>query len=331
MSLILGVHLLERIYLVSDTRLSSLDGSSYKDDLIKTFKFNDRISAVAAGRALAGSFVLNKLKKLVDENTTINELKSIVETRLKGCISDYVNTTGFHNGSIALIFGGFNLEEVKKIEASQLGKAMSAMVIAAKEKGINQSINQSIDKRLKNAFGQLGGKGKGNYIIVDGVQDAKLFSLTFDVQTASISELKIAECYQYIIFHPDKQLKTIQLPGRIISLLEFRNRENKSAEEILYEDSEILINFVRGIIRENNFSSVGGHVFPLVQTPVMPIFVTGDIGTFRQGQIVKVGSFYVENNAQMYELEDGTKGEYRHLEELSKIYLKNVKPEEMLI
>lgn len=326
MSLILGVHLLERIYLVSDTRLSSLDGTSPKDDLIKAFKINDRISAVAAGRALAASFVLNKLNELVTKDTTVNEFKKIVAENLKGFISEYVNVTGYHNGQVALIIGGFNLEKVKKVEASSLGNALSGMVKPAN----GRQVNQSIDKRLLNSFGQLSGKGKGDYITVNGVQDAELFSLTFNVETATVSDLKSAECYQYLIFHPQENIKTIQLPDEITSLLEFRNRSNKTTDDILYEDAELLMNFVRRVVRENNFPSVGGHIFPILQTPVGAIYPTGDIATFKNRAIVMSGSFYVENGTLMYVLEDGTKGKYRHLEELSNKYLIKDK-EEMLI
>lgn len=319
MSLILGVHLLEKIYLVSDTRLSYVYRDETQDNLIKAFVFNKRVSAIAAGRALASSYILNKLKLLTNEKTTIAELKKLISSQLKSLISDYVNTTGYDSGQVALIFGGFNLTKRKRIEASLLGKAMSAMVVAY---GRGNTVNQSIDKRLKRSLGQLGGKGKGDYIVVDGVQDAELFSVTFDIKTANVSDIQKAECYEYLIYHPEQDMKTIELPPEITSILEFRERSGKTGEQILYEDAEILMNFVRRVIRENNFRTVGGHIFPLLQTPHQAIFPTGDLARFENGRLVKAGSFYAEKGEIMYKLENGESGKYRHLEEISKKYLK---------
>jgi hypothetical protein len=331
MSLILGVHLLEKIYLVSDTRLSYIYRDETQDDLIKVFVFNKRVSAIAAGRALASSYILNKLKQLTNEKTTVAELKKLINTKLRLLISDYVNTTGYDSGQVALIVGGFNLKKEKRIEASLLGKAMSAMVIAY---GRGNTVNQSIDKRLKSSLGQLGGKGKGDYIIVDGIQDAELFSVTFDIKSANVSDIQKAECYEYLIYHPEQDIKTIELPSEITSILEFRERSGKTNEEILYEDAEILTNFVRRVIRENNFRTVGGHIFPLLQTPHQAIFPTGDLARFKNGRLVKAGSFYVKERKIMYKLEGGESGEYRYLGEMSKEYLKEkgeVKYSEMLI
>jgi hypothetical protein len=319
MSIILGIHLLERVYLVSDTRVSYTDSDEIKDDLIKAFVFNKRVSAIAAGRALASSFILNKLKLLTSEQTTISEFKRLINDRLRPLISDYVNTTGYHSGQVALIFGGFNFGNKKKIEASLLGNAMSAMVVKAGER---RTVNQSIDKRLKNSLGQLGGKGRGDYIVVDGVQEAELFSVTFDIGTANISSVQEAECYEYLVYHPQQNIRTIQLPPEITSILEFRERSGQTTEQIHYENAEILINFVRRVVRENNFKTVGGHIFPLLQTPHQAIFPAGDLARFESGCLVKAGRFDVEEGKVMYKLESGESGEYRFLGDMAKKYLK---------
>ncbi len=327
MSLILGLHLLERIYLISDTRVSYSDGRPPKDDLVKVFRLNHSISAVAAGMAYTASFVLNKLRENINEQTTINELNELLKSKLREFVSDYANVTGNHSGNVALIIGGFNQTKGKKIEASRLGNAMSAMVISAQ----GRQVNQGIDKRLLNSFGQLSGKGKGDYITVNDVRTAELLSVTFDVRTATTSDIKLTECYDYIIFHPNQTIRHVQIPHEIISLLEFRGRTGKSIEDILYEDAELLINLVRRILRENSFPSVGGHIYPLLQLPEVACFPTGDIVTINNGQIVRLGSFHVEDDAQMYELEDGARGRYRHLEDLTKKYMNDSKREEMLI
>src|SRR3989338_5087485 len=137
MSLILGVHLLERICLISDTRASSIDGSTHSDDLIKAFKLNDKISAVAAGDGLAASYCLNRLKALTNEDTTADQLVEMINNHLKIIISEYVNKTGRY-GNVVIIFAAFNKESKKLIEASLLGKTISAGVIKHQGTTVNQ-------------------------------------------------------------------------------------------------------------------------------------------------------------------------------------------------
>lgn len=326
MSLILGVHLLERIYLVSDTRVSSSDGTKHTDDLIKAFKINDRITALAAGNGLAASFALNQLKKLATDNTTIGEIKSIIESELKNIMSQYVNTTGMY-GQVALIFGGFNHDRKKKIEVSTLGNAMSAMVIPHE----GQMVRQSIDPRLRASFSQLPGKQKGDYIVVDGVHDADLFSLTFDVQTAHISHIDHAACYEYQIYHPNQRFKTITLPAETVSMLEFRLKSDITGEEVLYEDSEILMTFVNKVIKENSFASVGGHIITITQFPVGATLPTGDIAIIQDGIPVMLGGVYVRDNKLKFKSKDGQIGEYRYLEDLYKNFSQKLELQELQI
>ena len=313
MSLILGLHLLERFYLVSDTRVTSESNKSdlvvIRDNLIKTFNFNSRISALAAGTALPASYVLNKLKQKITANTTIEEFKSIVSSSLRPLVSEYVNSTGFHSGKVAIIFAGFNLEKGKEIEVSLLGNAMSAMVRAV---GEGTTVNQSIDNRLRNALGGIGGKKKGDHIKVNDVFTSEMFSVVFNVRTAEI-ETKSVDCYEYAVFHPKQNIKTVPVPEELLSNLEFRERLSKSGEDQLYEEAQVLINFVRRTSKKYELWTVGGHVMVLLQTPNGNLFPTGDFGKIKDGKVVKFGSFFVRGSNLMYELEDGTIGEYRHI------------------
>lgn len=327
MSLIMGLHLLERIYLISDTRLSYMDGRKPEDDLVKLFKVNNRISAVAAGNALPASYILNKLKEFVNEDTTIHEFRDIITNNLRRLITEYVERTTYHTGKVAYIIGGFNDGTVKKIEASKLGKAMSGEL----KKMEGKMVYQGIDKRIIASMGQLSGKGKGDYIRVDGVRSAELFSVDFDISTAKISESKEAECYDYLIFHPNQALVLVELPDEITGFIEFRERLQGITERTLYEDAEKLMSFANKVIKSNDFSSVGGHILIFIQTPEGAIFPTGDIATMREGEIVKLGGIFVRENRLCYELKDGTKGEYRHLEEISKNHLGKQDKDSMLI
>lgn len=324
MTLIVGFHLLERFYLVSDTRVTSqnnqIDLAIIKDNLIKAFNFNQRISAIAAGQVLPASFILNELKSRLDNESTIFDLKEIIKSELRGIISKYVNTTNCHTGRVAYIIAGYGKEKTKKkIEASLLGNAMSAHVAAT---GEGVQVNQSIDNRLIKALVHIGGKGKGDYIDVDEVYTSEMFSITLNVRTAEW-ELKYIECYQYAIFHPDQNIKTVNVPADLLSFLEFRHREQGQAASHLYEEAEMLINFVRRTTRKYGFLTVGGHIFILLQTPLGNLFPTGDFARIKQGKLVKAGRFFVDKGKLMYQLEDGVFGIYRHIESISKQYLKN--------
>lgn len=318
----MGLHLLERFYLVSDTRVTRETESGlvvFEDNLIKTFHFNKRIDALAAGQALPASYILNRLKEKVSEDSTISDLKAVINAELKSLISDYVNTTSYHSGRVALIFAGFDDQKNKKIEASILGNTMSAMVRAAGE-GIQ--VNQSVDSRLTKALANIGGKGKGDYIEVKDVFQSKMFTVTLNVRTAEW-ELGDVECYQYAIFYPDQSIKTVQVPPELLSALEFRNRSKTSLNDQLYEEAEILINFVKRTTSQYEFWTVGGHIFVLLLTPSGNKFPTGDFGKVKEGQIVKAGSFFVRDGKLMYQFEDGKVGQYRHLESISKKFLKD--------
>ena len=108
----------------------------------------------------------------------------------------------------------------------------------------------------------------------------------------------------------------------LLSLLEFRERGKKTIEDQLYEEAENLINFVQRTTRQYEFWTVGGHILILLQTPNGNLFPTGDFAKIKEGKIVKAGSFFVDNGKLMYKLGDGTVGEYRHLESISKDYSK---------
>lgn len=322
MSLIMGIHLLERFYLVSDTRVTSASNKSdltiIRDNLIKAFHFNTKISAVAAGQALPASYILNKLKEKTGESTTISQLRNIINSNLRTIINDYVNTTGHHSGRVFLILAGFNLEKDKKVEASLLGNAMSAMIIA---RGEGITVNQSIDNRLIKSFNSIAGKGKGDYIEVKDVYKSEMFTISIDIRTA-VWELKNVDCFEYAIFHPDQSLKTVSLPPDLLSLLEFRERPQVIGEDQLYEEAEILMSFVKKVTAKYEFWTVGGNIFVLIQIPDGKIFPTGEFSQVRDGKLVKAGSFYIENEKFMYKQTDGTIGEYRHLESISKNYIK---------
>lgn len=315
MSMILGVHLLERLYLVSDTRLTEgqlPDGTKvYSDDFIKFFPFNERIGVVAAGSALGASYILNKLVKQVSKLTSIDELMQLINDNLAKHISDFVNETGKY-GEIAFTIGGFNPHKLtKSIDVVKLGEAMSGQLVAA---GEGSMMNQSIDSRLIAAMPRLSGKGKGDRIEIENVQESKMYSVVINIQTAEF-KIKEIDTYDYVTFHPEQGTKNVSLPREILSALEFRER-SKDWESNLYQESETLINFFRKIVREEGFSTVGGHIFPVLQIPETNMYPTGNLGrNDKNGMLVNEGGIFASNGQATYEYKDGKKGVFRSLTE----------------
>lgn len=315
MSMILGVHLLERLYLVSDTRLTEgqhPDGSSvFTDDFLKFFPFNERIGVVAAGSALGASYILNKLANHVSKLTSIDELMQLIDENLAKHISDFVNETGKY-GEIAFIIGGFNPHKLtKSIDVVKLGEAISGQLVAA---GDGSMMNQSIDSRLISIMPQLPGKGKGDRIEIANVQESKMYTVVINIQTAQF-RVKEIDTYDYATFHPEQGTKNVSLPREILSSLEFRKR-SKDWQNDLYEESETLMNFFRKIVREEGFDTVGGHIFPVLQIPEAGIYPTGNIGRNDvNGMLIDEGGIFVSNGQVTYVYKDGKKGVFRSLTE----------------
>lgn len=313
--MILGIHLLERLYLVSDTRLTEgtlPDGSYiYSDDFLKFFPFNKRVGVVAAGSALGASYILNKLTKQVSKSTSVDELMGIIEKNLGKYISDFVNETGRY-GDIAFIIGGFNVgKNSQSIDVAKLGEALSGQLVAA---GEGSMMHQSIDGRLVAVMPQLPGKGKGDRINIENVKESKLFSIVINLQTARFVTEEI-DTYDYVTFHPHQGIKNVSLPKKLLSALEFRER-GKDWQANLYEESEMLMNFFRRIVQENGFDTVGGHIFPVLQIPEINMYPTGNIGrNDKTGKLVTEGGIFASNGQVMYEYQDGKKGVFRSLTE----------------
>src|SRR5947209_6093974 len=125
MSLILGVHFAKKLFLISDTRATTeySDGTKdFRDDFIKLFNINRRITALAAGKAASAAFILQKLRDIVGEEGSLDDIKNAIGSQLKAVVSEYVNATGKY-GDVALIIAGYNPTKIKKIESSSLGNA----------------------------------------------------------------------------------------------------------------------------------------------------------------------------------------------------------------
>ncbi|HHD81539.1 MAG TPA: hypothetical protein ENK99_08175, partial [Campylobacterales bacterium] len=154
MTLILGVHMATKTFLVSDTRLTRQmdDGSfKYEDTINKSFYLNKRMSGIAAGHVQLAAFVIKKLREKISKDSFMKDLRRTIIENGNDIIKDFVNTTMMTNQSIAMIFAGFDDGNIKKIGAAMLGEIMSAELVA---RGNGSRMNQSIHPKIKNALAE---------------------------------------------------------------------------------------------------------------------------------------------------------------------------------
>lgn len=320
MSLILGVHLPKKLYLVSDTRVTTKyknGKKKFEDDFIKLFSINRRISALEAGSASPAAFILKKLKKEVGEHGSFDNLKEIVNYKLKQIVSEYVNKTGLY-GDVALIFAGYNPNKQKKIDCVALGDAMSADLVSRGEGSfMNQSIDNDIKVSLVKAIVGKGKLGKGDLVEIQNTTDSGMISIEIDIKNNKYKMEEI-NCYDYVVFHPNQSFRKIKLPKELISQIEFGNKKSSNWQDILYDDSEKLLSFVNKEIVKNNFETVGGNLFiGLATQNNYFIYPTGDLATIKDGKIVMSGSIYNKNGDIYYKLKNGKEGKYRFIKDLS--------------
>jgi len=312
MSLVLGLHLLKKLYLVSDTRVTKevAGKKEFEDNQLKFEAINPKVSVVAAGNAHQAAYLVYKLRKVIGADQNILELRKYVETNIKEISADYLKKYG--EGSLSVfIFTGFTEASSITVNSSTLGNVMSAVV--KKYGAMQQSIDKLVTTALVSEISRKGILQKDDPIEVP-TKGSMMFSLELDTQKQTC-KIRDVECYEYAMFHPNYQTQPLPIPDETISLLEFRNIAGKDTESVLYEDAEILTNFVNKQIRENNFESVGGQIFPVVQSyDTGVLFPTGDLAQIKKGKVIKAGAIYVENGKICYELPDGTRGVYNKLE-----------------
>ena len=320
MSLILGVHLAKKMFLVSDTRATTRysDGrpDKYDDDLIKAFVLNHQIDALEAGDAAPASFILNDLKSKIKESSSFDELESIIDTDLKTIISEYVNSTGRY-GNVALIIAGFNPTKKQTIESSILGNNMSNPLKARGEgTHMHQSIDQDIIDGLVNAMSKNNGQlTKGMYVEIDYPQ-TRMITLEIDVRNCTFVKNEVP-LYSYVAFHPNQKSVTVVVPPLLLSELEFGERNAVNLESVMYKDAETLMSFVNKESIKYKFATVGGHILAAIVSQNGLLFPTGHIGTIIDGKIVMLGSMTVRNSEKItYKLKDGKTGEYHFVEQL---------------
>jgi hypothetical protein len=319
----MGVHLLDKLYLISDTRETINQGGEderYLDDLSKYYYFNKQCSCIAAGNTTAASYLLTRLSTHIMPEDGIDKLEFILKSEGEHIISDYVNFTKHHGGQIALIIAGFNPGKIgKSFSAASIGNAMSGALVEA---GDGSMMEQSIDPRITEAIMNkaISGRFQGSDMVEVKTYNSRMISVKIDIKSNNFT-IKDVECYQSVTFYPNRDGNIqIKLPDSIISYLEFRRRDNPFADDVLYEDCQKLMSFVNDQVTTKILPTVGGHYFPIIQTVLGTVFPTGNLGTIRNGILVYLGSVYVSSEGKLsYTYSNGKEGVFRQLKNIQDI------------
>lgn len=324
MSLILGAHLLRKLYLASDTRVTAKRANGLlvvRDDLIKFFDINDRIGAVAAGHAALAAFTLKRLKERVGEGGHFSDLEAIVTSeQIDEVVREYVNVTGRVEESIGLIMAGHNAGSGKQAKSARLGQVMSAIL---RRIGEGARVEQTVDPAIIDALEQglsKSGKLEADDLVNLEVPSSRMLSMTIVTEPHSYRiERKPVELYEYALYHPDQGVKTVQVPDELLSHLEFRAQKDEgSLTNTLYEDARTLIKFALDQIREKAFTTAGGHILTVLVTLEGAIFPTGELAQVRDGRAVNIGGIRANPQGELvYALGDGVEYKYRRLAELN--------------
>ncbi len=323
MTLILGVHMATKTFLVSDTRLTRQrsDGSfKYEDTINKSFYLNKKTSGIAAGHVQLAAFVIKKLRDKFPESSFMKDLKKVIDESANEIIKEFVNTTMMTNQSTAMIFAGFDQGKKKKIGAAILGQVMSAELVA---RGNGSYMKQGVPNQIKTALTESlmknGTLGADSFIEAD-LPNSRMFSLkigTRQYNDGNFYQLEEVECYKYVAFYPDQEFKKVTVPNTLLSSIEFPETGTVSYKDdgFIYSDATKLMSFVRRVARENDFKNVGGNIFSMMVTPEGSIFPTGDIAVKKEdGTTEIIGAIDSIDNVLCYKLPDGSKGQFQTIE-----------------
>lgn len=320
MSLIFGLCLPRKVYLVSDSRLSSSDGS-YTDDFSKWLDLNPRLAVVVANSAYQASWILKKIigdiRPTAGWDWGFAELESYLRENLEKYGNEFYAETGLISDSVSMIFGGFEKDKKLVIDAARLGDAMAAPVKAA---GDGVIVNQNVDMTIINAFSKVlneaGAKGQevsaGTKFEVD-LPRPRVLAVTIR-PTDQGAEIKFedAEPYDGIVFNPSFRTERVKLPAELIGQLEYRDRTGENGDDgWVYAENAEIIKYVKRLTDEKNWGTVGGTILTLLVTPDDSGFATGEyVYISSDGKELHGGLTEIDGKPHYYD-EDGNIKPYR--------------------
>jgi hypothetical protein len=322
MTVVLGVNLPRKVYLFSDTRLTTekSDGSrTHSDDLLKFDVLNENTALVAAGDMKPAQYAIIELKKLLKPTSSIDYIRMVLEQNIQEIMSRYVNETGKHSGSFGFVIGGYNPHRPLKIDAGRLGQVMSANLVS---RGEGSHMDYEMDMRIVTplvkkieSLGKLGRKAeRGTNITYSDIAESKVFGFKHNIRTNNF-EIKDAGVYDHVIFQPKSDVfESITIPDELISKLEFREK-GEGKKEALLLDTTTYMGEIMKYTSQGQFPTVGGNIFPVLVVPGAAIIQDMELLSFTPNGIETIGAIRVEESGIYYTLRDGKTGKYTLLKD----------------
>ncbi|MEI8103735.1 MAG: hypothetical protein WCG84_02405 [Candidatus Moraniibacteriota bacterium] len=280
MSLVFGLCLSKKIYLVSDSRLSNEDGS-FRDDFAKWLNLNAHLSVVVAGSAHQACWLLRKIRQETKEDWLFADLEGYLQKNIHNLSDQYYAETGRISNRVGMIFGGFDKDKKLTVDAVRLGEIMSSPV---RDAGEGVRVMQTVDLQIREALARkmleymAKGKnvGSGDIIEIDSPKP-RLIAITIKA-TNKGSEVIFdnAECYDFLVFNPKYKTKKIVLPDLLFGKLDYRDKSQKTEESTLYQDQGYILTYVYRLLKERGWPTVGGQIIPLVMTPAFSGFAMAE-------------------------------------------------------
>ena len=319
MSLIYGLCLPRKIYLVSDSRLTTRhsDGSiTHSDDFGKWLDIVPKVAVVVANSAHQASWMLQKMLPEIREKGMewdFGDVERYLKANLKRVATEYYTETGFTSNSVSFIFGGFDHSKKLKIESSRMGNAMSAPIMRA---GEGHTFTQTVDMDIINAFSKVLHEGPveaGTMFEVDLPRPRVLAVTVRAIHTGTEIIYEDAYCYEGIVFNPSYKTERIEVPSELIGDLEYRNTNPGSSEKAIYQDCSHILMYTDALIDEKGWPTVGGEVLPLLVLPDTNGFATGQHVRIKDGKRYVGGVGADEAGRMFYYNREGGTTPYRFI------------------
>lgn len=294
MSLIYGICLPRKIYLISDSRLTTRaadDTETYSDDFGKWLNLTPKLGVVVANNAHQASWMLQKITPSTRTNGMgwdFTDLEKYLNANLQDIAHQYYAETGQTSNSVGFIFGGFENTKHLEIDAGRMGDAMSAPLIAQEGKMIEQTVDMDVVNAFSKVLHSAAKTGKQ-------VQNGTMFEvpiprprvLAVSVRATNTGAEVIYEdtkCYDGVVFNPQYKTERVELPSDFISQLEYRDKTFEQGQATIYEDCRNILLYTDKLLDEKQWPTVGGEVIPYLITPEFAGFATGPYIRVKNGQ-----------------------------------------------
>lgn len=327
MSLILGIPLNNRIYLVSDSRVT--EGSSYSDNCAKWNNLNRRLCVLGAGHLEFAAFLIRGLRKEINKNDTFHELELLLKNSLFKLAQEYYSESGSYQNSAALIFGGYDPTLKKKTTAARFGEIISNPLV---NKGDGTTIEQVVDTKYFKAIKDQFDSNPQSMLRGDTVLEIdtpRPRCVAVKIHMPSINENRIdisweeSELWESISFHPNWNTERVQLPIEIVANLDFGEAKgDETIEEQAFKAHEQIINSIEKILSTRDYKSVGGNLVPILITQEGEMTIaTGSLAKKRNPNQI-IGGLQVINNKLNYFDTQGKLHPYENIIEIDDSSLK---------